>query len=218
MFFAIGLVAFVCPSSAGDTGPRPHHCRRCRPWLLPRASSSFPLERARSPKPLVGNAPAVFVLAEGRQFLFDLLDSALHAGLQRRLLLLRSSLSTANGLPASTPILANWARNGFSTSAAPTGGHNCRMKFRYSNGSGVSQFLVELRPLDFRSSRRGGLPQERGERLNLVAGLDLLHVVDIAWVEQLGADRPRGKNRSRSGNTFFTPSGVSPFQFGPAIM
>ena len=108
---------------------------------------------------------------------------------------------------------ASWARISVSFASA---GANCSAKSKYSKKfvftSSLSIFGKSM------AGARGRRPvQVSGKRLHLVAGLNLLHVVEVFGVEKLGAISASDKC-VLDRNTFFMSGGVAPFQFGPTTM
>src|SRR6202041_2602257 len=74
---------------------------------------------------------------------------------------------------------------------------NCRGSRRWTElkdevqvgeGIGVGQLFVDLRALDLGSRRRRRFVLKLRERKAAVAGLNLPHIIDVAWVEELGAE------------------------------
>ena len=63
---------------------------------------------------------------------------------------------------------------------------------------------------------RGRLAEELRQGLDLVAGLHLLHALDVRGVEELGAVDAPSRTPSRERNVAAIPLGASPFQPGPA--
>src|SRR5437868_1081269 len=68
-----------------------------------------------------------------------------------------------------------------------------------------------------RRSRWRRLAQKRRERLCLVAGLDVLHVVEIVRTEELGAIDRKHKLGLRAEHLLHALGRASPFQPGPAM-
>src|SRR5882757_3627174 len=96
------------------------------------------------------------------------------------------NLLASKVLPAPTPSLAKRAMSAFSDG---TVGQNCRTKFRMLkncgevfSSAGVSGLMKSIA-----GAALGAAGRKRGERLYLVAGLDLLHVFDIAGIKELGS-------------------------------
>ena len=94
-------------------------------------------------------------------------------------------------------------------------GANCSAKSRYSKKFCLDEVLVELRKVDRRRGGRRRLASGRRKRLHLVAGLHLLHVVDVGRRRRAACGRRPSENCVVERNTFLMPAGVSPFQSGP---
>jgi hypothetical protein len=81
----------------------------------------------------------------------------------------------------------------------------------------LHELVVDFWKVDGRRARGRRPVQVSGKRLHLVAGLNLLHVVEVFGVEKLGAISASDKC-VLDRNTFFMSGGVAPFQFGPTTM
>src|SRR5262249_56034061 len=64
----------------------------------------------------------------------------------------------------------------------------------------LGQLLVDLRPFHLGGAGEGRLVQEARQRLELVASLHLLHVLDVGGVEELRADDRKGELRLAAGH------------------
>ena len=147
------------------------------PAFAPAArSSQLPLKKARSPNQEASFQPLTVFGVGGEEFV-DLLVAVLHAEADLEPVDERQFVEFEASCPAPTPILASLARMSFSFSA---GRRELQREVEIFEEVALHQILVDLGEIDLRRGGRRRLAQIGGQRLHLVAGLDLLHVVGMS--------------------------------------
>src|SRR5262249_46850633 len=142
-------------------------------------SVKFPAYACRSPKPFVdtrqpfSSVPTVATVCVifWNPLFMPVSSAAFCSGM---------SLSTGNGLPASTPIFAKRARIGASTAAGARRRAERQHEVQVREWIGIGRLLADLRPCDRGCRGRRWLVLELRERQRPVSGLNLLHVVEVS--------------------------------------
>ena len=102
-------------------------------------------------------------------------------------------------LPAPMPMRASWARISFSFACRR---RELQREVEIVEEVRLHELLVDFREVDGWRGRRRRLLEVAGKRLHLVAGLDLLDVVEVVRVEKLGAISRHRKLRARPEHLF----------------